>query len=254
MIGHFIHGQGPTRALVLHGWLSDCRVFEAMLPALDPERFTLAFMDYRGYGASKALSGPFDIATIAQDAIALADHLGWPAFSVVGHSMGGKAALRLAANHPGRVLSILGIAPVWAGRVPFNSEEIAFFRGAARDVAARQTIASRTTGNRLPAAWARDLARRSAESSHVEAFAAYFESWSQDDFSAAVASLSVPTVAVIGARDPAITSELVARTWLAALPRATLTVLPESGHYPMLECPPMMAAVFESSLPPSIGP
>jgi hypothetical protein len=36
-----------------------------MLPALDPERFTLAFMDYRGYRASSDLSGPYDLATIA---------------------------------------------------------------------------------------------------------------------------------------------------------------------------------------------
>src|SRR5258708_9793458 len=102
MIGHFIHGQGPEGGLVVHGWFGDWRVFEPMLPALDESRFTFAFMDYRGYGMSKTQGGPFNIATIASDAAALADYLKWETFNLVGHSMGGKAALRLAADHPRR--------------------------------------------------------------------------------------------------------------------------------------------------------
>jgi hypothetical protein len=46
MIGHFIHGHGPERGLVLHGWFGDWRVFEPLLPALDESRFSFAFMDY----------------------------------------------------------------------------------------------------------------------------------------------------------------------------------------------------------------
>src|SRR5258708_25011947 len=102
MIGHFIHGHGPDRALVLHGWFGDWRVFEPMLTALDESRFSFAFMDYRGYGMSKTLGGRFDIPTIASDAAALADYLKWETFSVVGHSLGGKAALRLSAGHSRR--------------------------------------------------------------------------------------------------------------------------------------------------------
>ena len=71
MIGHFVHGNGPVRALVLHGWLGDWRAFEPMLASLDPGRYTLAFLDYRGYGRSKSSIGPFDIDTIVQDAAAL---------------------------------------------------------------------------------------------------------------------------------------------------------------------------------------
>jgi pimeloyl-ACP methyl ester carboxylesterase len=81
MIGH-TYGNGPIRVLVLPGWLGDWSVFEPMLPGLDGERFTFAFLDVRGYGVAKAMPGPFDMETIAADALAQADQLGWERFSV----------------------------------------------------------------------------------------------------------------------------------------------------------------------------
>lgn len=248
MIGHFIHGHGPERALVLHGWFGDWRVFEPMLSALDESRFSFAFMDYRGYGQSKALSGPFDIPTIAGDAVALADHLGWDTFNLVGHSMGGKAALRLAADHPQRVRKILAITPVWAGRVPFDDQSLAMFRAAVQDVRLREAIIGHTAGGREPAVWARNLAARSLRVSLQEAFGGYLESWALSDFAADVEGLPIPTRVVAGAHDSSITRDVVSATWLAHLSRASLDVLSECGHYPMLQTPPALARVFESFL------
>src|SRR5258705_2700477 len=133
MIGHFIHGHGPERALVLHGWFGDWRVFEPMLPALDESRFTFAFMDYRGYGLSKTLGGPFDIPTVAGDAAALADRLEWETFNLVGHSMGGKAALRLAADRPRRGPRNLGGSSLLGRRVAVGPPPLAEFPGARCD-------------------------------------------------------------------------------------------------------------------------
>jgi pimeloyl-ACP methyl ester carboxylesterase len=233
----------------LHGWLGDGSSFEPLLSAIDASRFTLVCIDYRGYGASRSMPGPFDINTIARDAAAVAHRLQWDSYSVVGHSMGGKAALRLALEVPQRVRSILAIAPVWAGKVPFDEPTLAVFRSAVADSSLREAIISNTTGGRLPAAWSRHMAHDSAATALPEAFASYFESWAQDDFADAAARLQVRTTVVVGAHDRSITREVVTQTWLARLPNASLIVLGESGHYPMLECPPALGAVFESALP-----
>jgi esterase len=247
-IGHIVHGRGPVRAVVLHGWFYDRRVFEPMLPALDPAVFSLALMDYRGYGSSRTKAGAFDIDTIAADALELVSHLGWEKFAIVGHSMGGKAALRLAANAPSRVTRILALTPVWAGAAPFDSPTLNLFRGAVGDVDLRATILQHSTGGRLPVAWSRWLAEKSAEASTREAFGAYLESWALEDFTDQVRNLTHETLVVAGAEDAGIPVEAVKATWIAGLPQARLQVLAECGHYPMLERPLALAAIFERFL------
>jgi pimeloyl-ACP methyl ester carboxylesterase len=247
-IGHIVHGQGPVRAVVLHGWFYDWRVFEPMLPALDPAVFSLAFMDCRGYGLSRALAGAFDIDTIAADALELVSHLGWERFAIVGHSMGGKAALRLAVSASDRVTRILALTPVWAGAAPFDTQTFNLFRGAVGDVDLRATILNHSTGGRLPAAWSRWLAEKSVESNTREAFGAYLESWALGDFTGEVRNLPHETLVVAGAEDGGIPVDAIKTTWIAGLPDARLEVLAECGHYPMLERPLALAAIFERFL------
>ena len=234
--------------MVLHGWLSDWRVFEPMLPALDPAVFSLAFMDCRGYGLSRALGGPFDIDTIAADALELASHLGWERFAIVGHSMGGKAALRVAVSAPDRVTRILALTPAWAGAAPFDTQTLNLFRGAVGDVDLRATILNHSTGGRLPVAWSRWAAEKSIEVSTREAFGSYLESWALGDFADQVRSLTHETLVVAGADDAGIPVDAIKTTWMAGLRNAHLEVLADCGHYPMLERPLALAAIFDRFL------
>ena len=109
--------------------------------SLDTQHFNYAFMDYRGYGARKGSGGPYTIAQIGHDALALADHLGWQRFSLVGHSMGGLGIQQVLADAPARVQALVGITPVPASGVPFDDAGWAFFSSAARDAAARRSPA-----------------------------------------------------------------------------------------------------------------
>lgn len=47
---------------------------------------------------------------MAGDCIAVMDALHWPTAHVVGHSMGGMIAVKLAANHPSRAASLTVIS------------------------------------------------------------------------------------------------------------------------------------------------
>ncbi len=248
MIGHVVHGAGSARVLVLHGWLGDWSVFQAMTPALDPDAFTFAFLDVRGYGRSKDQAGPYDMAMIASDAAALADALGWETFAVVGHSMGGKAALRLAVDHPARVERILALTPVWAGAAPFDAPTRGLFFGAVQDRSLRAAIIDNTTGGRHPKAWSRAMAERSAADSTDAAFEAYARSWIDDDFEAAARTIGQEVLVVVGRHDAGVTEDAVRATWLAQLPSARLEVLDGAGHYPMIETPLALAGIFERFL------
>ena len=100
---------GPTSSecapvLFLHPINLAGAAWAGVAEALDPPR--RAFLpDLRGHGRSTA-NGPFGVDAWAQDALAALDHAGVSRAHVVGGSLGGPVATRLAARCPERVLSI----------------------------------------------------------------------------------------------------------------------------------------------------
>jgi pimeloyl-ACP methyl ester carboxylesterase len=247
-MSHFVYGNGSVRTLFLHGWFGDSNDFKQFFKAFDPTIFCFAAIDFRGYGSAKNSEGPFNLQTIAEDGIAVCDSLGWEQFSVVGHSMGGKAALKTATLVPDRIQRICGIAPVWAGRANFDEQALGQFRRAKEIVSVREAIIRRTTGGRLPAYWSQTVADRSMEISQARAFADYFESWALEDFSIQAEQLANETLAIIGRFDPGISEEIARATWLARLPNVKLVILPDASHYPIDECPLTLAATISAFL------
>ena len=66
-------------------------------------RFRTVAPDNRGVGRTHPQDGPVSIDAMADDCAALLDALGIARAHVLGHSMGGFVAQRLALRHPGRV-------------------------------------------------------------------------------------------------------------------------------------------------------
>jgi pimeloyl-ACP methyl ester carboxylesterase len=126
-------GDGPHKVLVLHGWFGDHGIWKPTYELLDTAAFSYGFVDYRGYGASRGLPGPHTMAQISADVRELAAALGWSHYSLVGHSMGGMAAQRVAIDAPGAVRAVVGVTPVPASGVPLPPEAMALFESAAPD-------------------------------------------------------------------------------------------------------------------------
>ncbi len=241
-------GSGPEPVIVLHGWFGDHRVFAPMFPALDRDRFSYVFCDYRGYGANIDVAGVYSLSEIAADALMIADINGFEHFHVVGHSMGGAAAQRLMIEAPGRVKSLVGVTPVPASGVPMDADGLALFRGAAGNDDNRAGIIHYSTGNRLPEPWVQHLVAHSRTSTTTEAFAAYFEEWSGADFADAVRGSRTPVMVVTGANDMALTDDIMAVTYGDLYPACERHVLPGAGHYPMVETPLSLTLLIEDFL------
>ena len=67
----------------------------------------LILHDPRGCPRTTVAQQVFTIDQMANDAVALLDHLNIPAAHLLGHSMGGRIALTMALNFPGRVKSLI---------------------------------------------------------------------------------------------------------------------------------------------------
>jgi pimeloyl-ACP methyl ester carboxylesterase len=248
VIGHKLVGKGARKVIVLHGWFGDSSAFDPVLPFLDTANFTYAFMDYRGYGKSTALAGEHTMSEIAQDALNLADHLGWAKFSVIGHSMGGMAVQWLAVTTPDRVESIVGVTPVAACGFPMDPDTSALFRGAKDNRDNRYAILMHTTGNRLTPQFGQVMTERSLAQTTPDAFDDYLTAWSETNFSEQVHGLKMPFLVLLGEHDPAITAEAIEGTVLKWFPNATLDIIPNAGHYPMIETPVTLVTRWEAFL------
>lgn len=237
-------GGGPEKVLALHGWLTGHSIFEPLMPWLDTDRFTVVFADARGYEGSADQPGDYAIDEIGEDAIALADSLGWDSFHLLGHFMGGMAAQFLAMAARERLKSIAVLAPAPACGLPLDEESRDLFEGAAEHAENRGVILSYGTGQRLGEIWERVMVRRSFETSRPEAVAGYFQAWAGTDFAEEVEGIDIPIKILIGEHDRIITAELMWDSLMKWFPAAELEILANCGHYPMQEIPVRLAHVL----------
>jgi pimeloyl-ACP methyl ester carboxylesterase len=109
--------------MLLHGWPDDLTAWRGITPALEQAGFRWVAPSLRGFGRTRFLSDETlrdgTGVAIAQDALDLADALGWDRFAVVGHDWGGRAAYILAAIVPERLSSIASLAIGYAPRGRF---------------------------------------------------------------------------------------------------------------------------------------
>jgi esterase len=241
-----VYGRGAYKAVALHSLFADGSSFLPLMSAFDPEKWSVALLDVRGYGRSKALPGPFNLGTVATDALAVTEHLGWKEFSIIGHSMGGKAALKLADEAKGKVRRIIGLSPIWAGSGLYSSQQIAFLRSTIDDVKARMTIMGNTTGNQLSAYWYSNMADTSSNLSTKEAYSGYVESLIDDDFEHSTRLMDMPVLVIGGAEDQS-NLEMIRNHW-SKLKNVKTIVLEGCGHWALQEMPLRTGAIAERFL------
>jgi pimeloyl-ACP methyl ester carboxylesterase len=108
------HRGGAGSPLVcLHGFMDTWRIWELVLPALERRHDVLA-LTLAGHAGGPALAGDVDAGTVPDAVEREMDEAGFATAHLVGNSLGGYVALRLAAR--GRARSVVAFAPAggWA--------------------------------------------------------------------------------------------------------------------------------------------
>jgi len=171
--GYLTVGSGDHHVLAVHGWFGSARGWGSFPYFIDRSAYTYAFMNLRGYGDRMRVGGAFTMDEAADDALAVANELGWDRFSVVGHAMGGKVAHQVLLQAPHRVRKLVGLNPVPAGVMPMDSESWALFSGAPDNPQNRAAIVDFTTGNKLTRTFINQVVQHSMDNSTVQAFGTY---------------------------------------------------------------------------------
>ncbi len=127
-----LEGKPDAPVLMLSNSLgTTLAMWEPQMPTL-LTRFRVLRYDQRGHGRSDVPPGPYSMAQLGQDALALLDQLGLDRVDFCGLSMGGMTGMWLASHHPERIkhlvlcntaASRLGTPEIWNSRLELLARE-----------------------------------------------------------------------------------------------------------------------------------
>lgn len=238
-IGYDRSGEGEPVLLVMGiattrvAWFNQ---FQAL-----PARYDVTWFDNRGVGESTVPSEPWTLEQMADDALGLADALGYDRFHLCGVSMGGMISQEIALRAPERLRSLTLISTMHGGpdHVPPPEETTRAFAMAMQDMGPAVRL---NFGRRYRSAHP-DVVELTVELSKADpppptgtiGQGIAVANWIANGGSAArLGSLSVPTLVLHGGDDmlvPAQNGKLLAE----AIPGATLRSWPDAGHALILE-------------------
>jgi len=236
-------GSGEQNVLFAHGWISARRMWYEVADRLDPARYRLHLLDFRGCGDSDRPAGGHDMEGYASDLRAALASIDGPV-TLVGHSMGGKIAQYVAAERPANLARLILVAPgtARAARVSERHRATAFAAMGSRErIAAFQR-----------AAMVRELAPAVAERILEDALIAQPEHWTgwydagrAAAFPERLAAIDVPTLAIAGDADPVTSVAALHRDVARQIAGALVVVLRRCGHNVPVECPAEVAEAIE---------
>lgn len=213
------YGEGAP-VLLIHGGLGHADIWANQVVDLMQDHQVIV-ADSRGHGRSTRNDQPFGYDLMAEDYIALLDHLGIEKTALVGWSDGGIIGLDIAMKHPERLSKLFAHAAnsTVDGLTPTVGTDPVF-----------GLYVEKMGG---------EYARLSPTPEQYDAFLeqigqmwASEPAWTTEELE----KITVPTAIVLGDHDEAITlehTEYLAET----IPDAELVILPEVSHFAMLQDP-----------------
>jgi len=217
--------------------MGDHRLFEPTYPFWDRRKYTVAFIDCRGYGGRLSQSGLFSIEEIASDIRRVCGSLGWQKYHVIGHSMAGMAVQRLTIDAKEEIASAILVASVPASGAKISFERRQLLLDAIKDADARKRLIDANTGGKKSDDWLNRLCNLSCAGTQASVLAGYMASWTETDFSAEMHELETPVFSLLGANDPGASETRTRETIGKWYKSSTVAILPDVGHYPMYEAP-----------------
>jgi 3-oxoadipate enol-lactonase len=231
------HGRSGAPVLLLAGSLGTTgAMWEPQLAELG-EAFELIVFDHRGHGASPVPPGPYAVADLGRDVVALLDRLKLERVAYAGLSIGGMVGQWLAVHAPERIQALVLICT--AARVPVPElylERAAAVRAAGTPEVVADAVVQRWFTPRYAAADP-ELAARHREmiaSTPAEGYAGCCEAIAGMDLREEISAITAPTLVVAGAEDQALPPEH-GRAIAQAVPDARFELLDPAAHLATVE-------------------
>ncbi|WP_197382945.1 3-oxoadipate enol-lactonase [Mycolicibacterium mengxianglii] len=233
-----VTGAADAPAVVLSNSLgSTHHMWDAQIAELE-KQFRVVRYDTRGHGDSPVPPGPYSIDDLAADLTALLDRLGIEQAHLIGLSLGGMTAMRVASRTPQRVRRMVLLCTA-AQLPPAQSwiERAALVRTQGTQAVAGAVVQRWFTPGYLSAHPEQCAAHEAmVAATPSEGYAGCCEAIAALDLREVLPTITAPTLAIAGADDaatpPARLEEIV-----ASIPDARLLTVAQSAHLANAEQP-----------------
>jgi pimeloyl-ACP methyl ester carboxylesterase len=233
------HGEGEPLVCVM-GLAADVLAWTLQLPAFSAAHRTIVF-DNRDAGRSSQSPGPYEVADMARDTLALADAVGLDSFHLLGYSMGGAIAQEVACQAPERVRTLTlavtyaaggawarKLSDTWGSRVHQLSREEHI------DELMLLNHSEAFYENPEGVAYVRGMMLQNPHPQPPEAFCRQLAASSRHDARDRLGSLALP-VHVIGCERDLLVPVWKSQELAELIPGAKLTVLEDAPHGACIE-------------------
>lgn len=226
--------QGAPTYLLIHGWAVSGAVWDPILERWPESAGRVLTPDQRGTGFSGKPRAGYTLDAYVGDMVALIDQLGLSDLVLVGHSMGGTIAQKVALERPAALRSLVLVSPVPASGVPLDEQQTAYFRslGGTRE-GAEQVLGMVMARRPEPPLFERMV--RDVATVCMEAFLGGFDTWRTASFAERLSELKVPTLVLAGTDEQPLTPDFIKAAVVAKIAGARFELLQGSGHYPQYE-------------------
>jgi pimeloyl-ACP methyl ester carboxylesterase len=239
-IAYEIHGRGSPALVLVHGWSCDRSYWKEQIEYLAPQ-YQLVLVDLAGHGESGAARKDYTMASFGADVAAVVEKLELDRVVLVGHSMGGDVVVEAARLLKGRVVGIVWVDAYKSLAVPRVPDAAGFLAGLSKDF--------RGTTN----TFVRGMFRPDTDPKLVERVASDMASAppaigvnamrhtlaNEATMPMALAELKLPIVAINSDNAPT-DNDSLGRSGIKVF------VMPDTGHFPMLEDPPRFNRSLDS--------
>ncbi len=229
----------------LHYFGGSSRAWTEVIEKLEND-FHCVAPDLRGFGLSNALPENFAVEDYADDAAALISRLEIKNFILIGHSMGGKFALSLAARKPVGLRSLILLAPSPPTPEPIKEIERAKLLASHGNRCVATETVCKAAGGRLSAEVFERSINDNLRASEA-AWKAWLEAGSREDISAEIGRINVPVLVAAGERDEAMTPKLLEREIVRRVEKSRLIVIADASHLLPLEVPEKIADLIREN-------
>jgi pimeloyl-ACP methyl ester carboxylesterase len=259
-IRYLVAGEGPPLVL-LHGAGDNTLDWQWVMPDLAATHRVYA-PDLPGSPDSARPAADYSPAFFERFVAGFLDALEIGPATFVGNSFGGLIALRLALSEPSRVTALVPVDSAGLGRavnpafttvnVPGLSEAmIPFWRtpvGAYQRAWGRTVLLFAQPPGTVPREWLAEQCRLALSPGYLEAHMTVLRAvvsplGQREVLVDKLSHLKMPTLVVWGARDR-VFPESQAREAVALLPEGSLSLIPDCGHMPHVECPGRFVSVL----------